>query len=137
MRGPDQPEVALVDQIGQRHALVLVLLGDGDDEAEVRADQLVERFGIARADVLRETDFLGPIDQRICADLLQVLIEGPFPEGGTPRGERHQIEEGSAVGPASVRIGRPEIFCRARNMRPSIHDRGVRADAQPPRPPSV
>src|SRR5256885_15713518 len=42
--GADQAKVAFVDQVGERHALVLVLLGDRHHEAEVRAHQLVERL---------------------------------------------------------------------------------------------
>ena len=46
--GADEAEVALVDQVGERDALVLVLLGDRDDEAQVRAHELVERFLLVR-----------------------------------------------------------------------------------------
>ena len=54
VRRADQAEVALVDQVGERDALVLILLGDRDDEAQVAAHQLVERLVVARADALRE-----------------------------------------------------------------------------------
>src|SRR5690606_38794739 len=74
----DEAEVALVDEVAERHALVLVLLGDRHDEAEVRAHQLVERFLIARANLLRELDLLLALEQRIRADLLEVLIQRAF-----------------------------------------------------------
>src|SRR5690606_29156330 len=73
--GPDQAEVALVDQVAERHALVLVLLGDGYDEAEVGADELIERFFVALADPLGQLDLVLALEQRIRADLLEVLIE--------------------------------------------------------------
>jgi hypothetical protein len=84
VRGPDQAEVALVDQVGERDALVLVLLGDRHHEAQVAADQLVQRFLVVDADELGEPDLLFLRDQRIAADLPQVLVERPFIERGPP-----------------------------------------------------
>src|SRR3712207_6970524 len=48
-----------------RSALVLVLLRDRDDEAQVRANQLVERLLVLDADALREPDLFVPRDQRV------------------------------------------------------------------------
>ena len=79
----DEAEVALVDQIGERHALVLILLGDRHHEAEIAADQLVERLAVTRADALRELDFFFLRDQRILADLAEVLVERSLVERGT------------------------------------------------------
>ena len=73
-----EAEVALVDQVGERHALILILLRDRDDEAKVGAHQLVERFLVAGADVLRQPHFFIARDQRIRADIPQVLIERAF-----------------------------------------------------------
>jgi hypothetical protein len=73
--GPDQSEVALVDQVGQRHTLVLVFLGDRHHEAEVAADQLVERLFFPQADPLGQPDFFLLGNQRVLADLPQILIE--------------------------------------------------------------
>ena len=50
----------------------------GNDEAEVRANELVERFLILEADSLREGDFLLAIDERVDADIAEVLIQRPF-----------------------------------------------------------
>src|SRR5690606_2886229 len=72
----DQAEVALVDEVAKCDALVLVLLGYGDDEAEVGADELVERFLIADADGLGQLHLVLAVEQRVRADLLEVLIEG-------------------------------------------------------------
>ena len=46
-----------------------------DDEAQVGAHELVERLLIALADALGERDLLFPRDQRIDADVAQILIE--------------------------------------------------------------
>ncbi len=81
--GADEAEVALVDQIGERDALVLVFLGDRDDEAEVAADQLVERLAVADADPLGEADFFLLRNQRVLADLAEVLVERSLVERGT------------------------------------------------------
>src|SRR4051794_16459227 len=78
--GPDQTEVALVDQVGQGHALVLVLLGHRHDEAEVAADQLVERLAISDPDTLRKADFFFLRDQRVLADFPKVLVQRAFIE---------------------------------------------------------
>src|SRR5260370_1358050 len=83
--GPDQAEVALVDQIRERHALVLVLLGYGDDEPQVRADELAERFLVALLDALGQRDFFLTGDQRVLADLAQVLIQRSLVERGSLR----------------------------------------------------
>ena len=72
---PDQAEVALVDQVGERDALVLVLLGDRNDEAEIAADQRVEGFFIALANALREANLVGLGDERIARDVPQVDVE--------------------------------------------------------------
>jgi hypothetical protein len=50
VRGANEAEVALVDQVGKRHALVLVLLRDRDDEAEIGAHERVERFLVVLPD---------------------------------------------------------------------------------------
>ena len=82
--GADEAEVALVDQVGERDALVLILLGDRDDEAEVAAHQLVERLAVARADPLGEADLFLLRNQRVLADLAEILVQRSFVERGTP-----------------------------------------------------
>src|SRR5688572_5534124 len=76
--GADQAEVALVDQVRERDALVLILLRDRHDEAEVRPNQLVQRLLIVRADALRQRDLLVARDQRVRADVAEILVERPF-----------------------------------------------------------
>ena len=76
--GADQSEVALVDQIGEGDALVLIFLGDRHDEAQVRPDELVQRFLIVHPDALRQLDLVLARDQRIGADVAEVLVERTF-----------------------------------------------------------
>src|SRR5207247_8049965 len=80
-----QAEVAFVDQVGERHALVLVLLGDRHHEAEVRAHQLVERLLFPLLDPLRKRDLLLAGDERVLADLPEILVQRPFVERCTFR----------------------------------------------------
>src|SRR5438094_1040 len=83
--GANQAEVALVDQIGERDTLILVLLRDRHHEPQVGAHQLVERLGIALLDPLRERHFLLTGDQRVLADLAEILVERSLIERGTFR----------------------------------------------------
>ncbi len=49
--GPQQAEVAFLDQVLQGEALAGVAAGDVDDEAQVGADHLVAGLGAALADL--------------------------------------------------------------------------------------
>ena len=71
----DQPQVALVDEVAQGQALVLVLLGHGHDEAQVGFRQLFEGHLVAFADALGQFDFLVNRHQAHFADFLQVLVQ--------------------------------------------------------------
>ena len=73
--GLDQAEVALVDQVGQADALVLVLLGYGDDEPEVRPGEFVEGFLVALLDTLGEFHFLLHCNQFFPTDFLKIFVE--------------------------------------------------------------
>ena len=74
-RGGEQPDVPLADQVDEREAAVLVFLGDGDDEAQVALHELLERVLVAGADLPRELDLLRTLEQRVGADLVEVLVE--------------------------------------------------------------
>jgi hypothetical protein len=67
--GPDQPEVALIDQVRQRDTLVLIFLGDRDHEPQIAPYQLVERLSVSHPDPLGEADLFLLRDQRVLADL--------------------------------------------------------------------
>jgi hypothetical protein len=66
--------------------LVLVFLGDGHHEPQVAAHQLVERFLTSRSDALREGHLVLARNQRILADLSQVLIERSLVKRRFPHG---------------------------------------------------
>src|SRR5438270_6255488 len=54
LRGANEADRALLDQIEEGQALVSVLLGDRDDEAEIRLDHLLLCAVVAALDPLRE-----------------------------------------------------------------------------------
>ena len=72
--GFDQSQVALVDEVGQAQALVLVLLSHGNDEAQVGFGELLQRFAVAFLDGLCKFDFFLDGDQVLAADLLEVFV---------------------------------------------------------------
>src|SRR6266550_422837 len=74
-RRREQTDVALADEIGERQAAILVLLGDGNHEAQVALYQLLHRLLIARANLPGERDLLLLRQQRSLGDLVEVLIE--------------------------------------------------------------
>ena len=73
--GLNQTHVAFVDEVGKAEALVLVLLGDGDDEAQVGLGEAVEGFLVTGFDALSQTDFLLGSEQLFTANILQVFVE--------------------------------------------------------------
>src|SRR5690606_15531847 len=76
--GADETEVALVDQVGKRHALILVFLGDCDNEAEGAADQGVEGLVVTGSYPAGEGGFLRLGDEWLLAYLAEVEIERPL-----------------------------------------------------------
>jgi len=67
--GANEAEVALVDQIGERDALILILLGNRHDEPEIRSNQRVEGVLVVLADALRELHFHLATDEGKDADV--------------------------------------------------------------------
>ena len=84
----DEAGVALLDEVEQVHVLGVVVLGDGDDQAQVRLDHPVLGPLVARLDALGELDllvlgeqgdlpgFLEVEAQRVVGDRLDGQIEG-------------------------------------------------------------
>ena len=89
MGGADETEVALIDEIGKRHPLVLILLRHRHHEPEVGADQLVERLLFPTLDTLRKARLFSLVDQRILADLFEVLVKRSFPESAFTGSKPH------------------------------------------------
>ena len=73
--GVHEPDVALADEVRERKALVLVLLGHVDDEAEVRPDQLLLGQLLVLRRPPRELLFLLPRQERDLVDFLEVQGE--------------------------------------------------------------
>ena len=76
LRGADEAERALLDEVQERQALVAVVLGDRDDEAEVRLDHLLLRVEVAALDALGEVDLLLRGEQPDLADVLEEQLKG-------------------------------------------------------------
>src|SRR4051794_354442 len=76
LRRTDEPEGPLLDQIEEGQALVAVILGDRDDQAEVGLDHLLLRVEVAALDALRELDLLGGGEQADLADVLEEQLQG-------------------------------------------------------------
>ena len=74
-RGGEEPDVALADQVGERHAPVLILLGHRDHEPQVPLDQLLHRLGVALPHLPGDGDLLLGGEEWGLADLVEVLVE--------------------------------------------------------------
>jgi hypothetical protein len=72
MRGADQTEVPLVDQVGERDSVMLVLLRHGDDETEIRAYQSIDGKRISASRPAREIRLIGRFEERERPDLAKV-----------------------------------------------------------------
>jgi hypothetical protein len=73
---PDQAEVALLDQVEERHAGLRVVARDRHHETQVRLDQLPLRGLVAEVLEPRELALLRGGQQRAVADLADVQLEG-------------------------------------------------------------
>src|SRR3989344_2871639 len=73
-----EAEVTLLDEIEKCEIgrTVRIFLGDGHDEAAVRAREDVLRLHIPRDDALGELFFLLAVEERILADLTQIHLDG-------------------------------------------------------------
>src|SRR5829696_1578626 len=76
LRGAHQAERALLDEVQERQALVAVVLGDRDDQAQVGLDHLLLRVEVAALDPAREVDLLLGGEQADLADVLQEQLKG-------------------------------------------------------------
>ena len=75
LRGAHEAERALLDEVEERQALVAVVLGDRDDEAEVGLDHLLLGVEVAALDAAREVDLLLRGEQADLADVLEEQLE--------------------------------------------------------------
>ena len=115
--GADQAERALLDQVEERQALVAVVLGDRDDEAQVRLDHLLLRLHVAALDLLGELDLLRRGQQRVPAGLAQEELQRVG--GRLERRRRPEAGEGRGLALARPRAARsPAPRTSGRRRRP-------------------
>ena len=76
LRGADEPDRPLLDQIQEGQALIAVALGDRDDEPEVRLHHLLLRPVVAALDPLGQLDLLRGGQQVDAADVLEEELQG-------------------------------------------------------------
>src|SRR5262249_6262561 len=76
LRGADEAERALLDQVEEGEPLVAVVLRDRDDEAEVGLDHLLLGVEVTALDPLREVDLLLGREEADLADVLQEQLKG-------------------------------------------------------------
>ena len=72
---PDEADRPLLDQVEQRQALVAVVLGDRDDEAQVGGDHPLLGLLVAPLDPLGQLDLLLGAQQWEPADVLEQELE--------------------------------------------------------------
>ena len=73
--GLDQPEVAFADEVHERQPEIIVILGDTDDQSEVRLDHLLAGGFVALEDATCQRGLLFQRQQRRLADLIQVIAD--------------------------------------------------------------
>ena len=71
----DKAQVPLVNQVRQRQALVLVLLGYRYDKTQVGADEFVQCGLLSLVDALGEFHLLVDRNEFFTADFLKILLE--------------------------------------------------------------
>ena len=73
--GADQPEHALLNQVGERQSEVLVLASVRDHQPEVGVDHLLLGLQIPALDPLRQVDFLSCGEQRMAGRLAEEQLQ--------------------------------------------------------------
>jgi len=70
-----QTDVPFLNEVGQRHAAVLVFLRDADDEAQVGAGQLLDRLFVALLGEGAQLLLTVRCDQLVPTDVAQILVQ--------------------------------------------------------------
>ena len=76
LRGANQPHHALLDEVGEREALVLVAASVRRHEPKIRVDHQFLRLQVAALDALREVDLLLRGEQGIATRVREQLVDG-------------------------------------------------------------
>ncbi len=112
---PHEPERALLDQVEERQALVAVVLGDRDDQAQVRLDHLLLRVEVAALDPLGEVDLLLGGQQADLADVLEEQLQR------VGRHVRLEVQRRFRFAPAAL-VRRALDLARRRDRRVDVLD---------------
>ena len=83
--GLDQADVALADEVEQRQAEILVVMGDLHDQAQVGLDHVIAGGPVAAADAAGELDLLGDRQQRGLGDFLEIELQAAALQGISAR----------------------------------------------------
>ena len=73
--GLEQPQVALIDEVGQHKALVYIALGNGHDEAQVGPDQGLQGFLVTRVNARRQLDLFFTREELVAIDVTEIDLE--------------------------------------------------------------
>ena len=76
--GLHQADVALRDQVGDRHAVVGIVLGDFHDQAQVGPDHVRSRLRVALLDALCELHLFLGREQRRSGNLTEIEFQTAF-----------------------------------------------------------
>ncbi len=142
LHGAQQPQRALLHEVGQRHAvlLALVALGDVHDQAQVRLDHAVLGHEVAALDPPREPQLVGRGEQRRARDVgeeageaVRRVLHAEHHRSGALKAARRAGSSASSRRPPG--LSGPDG--RARTL--VLHDRSAplaarRSDRRPPRP---
>ena len=110
-----EPERALLDQVEEGQALVAVVLGDRDDQAQVRLDHLLLGVEVAALDPLGEVDLLLRGQQADLADVLEEQLQR------VGRHVRLEVERRLRLAPAAL-VGRALDLGTSRGRRVDVLD---------------
>src|SRR3954454_18862357 len=100
LRRAHQAKRALLDEVEEGQALVAVVLGDRDNQAQVGLDHLLLRIEVAALDALGEVDLLLRGQQPHLPDVLQEELER------VGRHVRPQVQRGLDLRAAAALVGR-------------------------------
>ena len=100
----DQAEQTLLDEVGERQALVLIAPRVGGDEAQIGVDEQFLGVQVAALDALCQVDLLGGGEQWVAARVREQLIDGLGDEA-LGAGQLDALRSG-VVQPLGLRAGR-------------------------------
>ena len=74
----EEPDISFLDEIEEWQAALDIVLGDADDEAQIRPRHLVASFGVALANLEGEFAFFMSGQQGVSVDVDEIGFEADF-----------------------------------------------------------